>query len=69
MKKGFKVICDILETIGAIVLGTKAVLMIGEASLSAWYWLIIANMIGLALIFAVDVGIDFGKKLIELAER
>lgn len=68
MRKGFKVICDILEMFGAIVLGIKAALMMGESA-SVWSYLIIADMFVLAVIFAWDVGRDIAKGLIELAEK
>lgn len=68
MRKGFKVICDILEMLGALVLGIKATLMMGDIS-SIWTCLIIVDMITLAVVLAWDVGKDIAKGLISLAEK
>lgn len=68
MRKGFKVICDILEMFGAIVLGIKAALMMGNIT-SIWTCLIIVNMVTLAAVLAWDVGKDIAKGLISLAEK
>lgn len=68
MRKGFKVICDILEMLGALVLGIKATLMMGDMS-SIWTCLIIVDMITLAVVLAWDVGKDIAKGLISLAEK
>lgn len=68
MRKGFKVICDILEMFGAIVLGIKAALMMGSIT-SIWTCLIIVDMVTLAAVLAWDVGEDIAKGLIELAEK
>lgn len=68
MRKGFKVVCDICETLGAIVLGIKAALMIGSIT-SIWTRLIIVNMFTLAAVLAWDVGKDIAKGLISLAEK
>lgn len=68
MRKGFKVICDILEMLGALVLGIKAALMMGSMS-SIWTCLIIVNMLTLAVVLAWDVGKDIVKGLISLAEK
>lgn len=68
MRKGFKVVCDICETLGAIVLGIKAALMMGSIT-SIWTRLIIVNMFTLAAVLAWDVGKDIAKGLISLAEK
>lgn len=68
MRKGFKVICDILEMFGAIVLGIKAALMMGSIT-SIWMCLIIVDMLVLAAVLAWDVGKDIVKGLISLAEK
>lgn len=68
MRKGFKVICDICEMFGAIVLGIKAALMMGSIT-SIWTCLIIVEMLVLSVIFAWDVGKDIAKGLISLAEK
>ena len=68
MRKGFKVICDILEMLGALVLGIKATLMMGDMS-SIWTCLIIVDMITLAVVLAWDVGKDIAKGFISLAEK
>lgn len=68
MRKGFKVIYDILEMLGAIVLAIKAALMMGSMS-SIWACLIIVDMLVLSVIFAWDVGRDIAKGLIKLAEK
>lgn len=68
MRKGFKVICDILEMFGAIVLGIKAALMMGSIT-SIWTCLIIIDMVTLAAVLAWDVGKDIAKGLISLAEK
>lgn len=68
MRKGFKVICDILEMFGAVVLGIKAALMMGSIT-SIWTCLIIVDMLVLAVVLAWDVGKDIAKGLISLAEK
>lgn len=68
MRKGFKVVCDIFEMLGALVLGIKAALMMGSIT-SIWTCLIIVDMITLAVVLAWDVGKDIAKGLISLAEK
>lgn len=68
MRKGFKIICDICEMLGAMVLAIKAALMMGSVS-SIWTCLIIVDMITLAVVLAWDVGKDIAKGLISLAEK
>lgn len=64
MRKGFKVVCDICEMLGALVLGIKAALMMGSIT-SIWTCLIIVNMFTLTAVLTWDVG----KGLISLAEK
>ena len=68
MRKGFKVIRDIFEILGALVLGIKAALMMGSIT-SIWTCLIIVDMFTLAALLAWDVGKDIAKGLISLAEK
>lgn len=68
MRKGFKVVCDICEMLGALVLGIKAALMMGSIT-SIWTCLIIVNMFTLTAVLTWDVGKDIAKGLISLAEK
>lgn len=68
MRKGFKVICDICEMFGAIVLAIKAALMMGSIT-SIWTCLIIVDMLTISVVLAWDVGKDIAKGLISLAEK